>query len=49
MVATKAGYIPKDIDSNIEEKDIIGMLTNENIIKPDDVVQDIHCVAPNFL
>jgi len=49
MIATKAGYIPRDIDSNLEEKDFINMLVAEKIIKAEDVVQDLHCVAPNFL
>jgi hypothetical protein len=35
MVSTKAGYIPRDIDSNLEEKDFIKLLTTENIIKPE--------------
>lgn len=49
MVSTKCGYIPNDIDSNLREEDFIRILTNDNIISQEDIVNDIHCVSPNFL
>jgi aryl-alcohol dehydrogenase-like predicted oxidoreductase len=49
MVSTKCGYIPHDIDSNLKERDFIDLLLREGIISKSDIVNDIHCIAPNFL
>ena len=49
LVSTKCGYIPKDIDSGLEEKDFINLLLSEKIIDREDIVHDLHCIAPNFL
>lgn len=49
MVSTKGGYIPHDIDSNLKEEDFIRLLSKEKIIVPEDVVNGIHCISPNFL
>ena len=48
-MSTKCGYIPKDIDSGLEEKDFINLLLSEKIIEKEDIVHDLHCIAPNFL
>ena len=49
MVSTKCGYLPKDIDSNLEEKDFANLLISEGIVAKEDIIHDIHCVSPNFL
>lgn len=49
MISTKAGYIPHDIDSNLTEEKFIDLLTKEKIIKAEDIVNGVHCIAPNFL
>lgn len=49
MISTKCGYIPHDIDSNLQEVDFIRILTNEGIVPPNEIVKDVHCVHPAFL
>ena len=49
MISTKCGYIPKEIDSGLEEKDFIRLLVSEKIISEEDIVHNLHCIAPNFL
>ena len=49
LVSTKCGYIQNDIDSNLKETDFIRILTEDNIVKAEEIVNEIHCVHPNFL
>jgi aryl-alcohol dehydrogenase-like predicted oxidoreductase len=49
MISTKCGYIPNDIDSNLTEQDFIRILTEDNIVKKEDIIHEIHCVSPDFL
>ncbi len=38
FVTTKCGYIPNDIDSNLDEKAFTNILTEEKYISKDDIV-----------
>jgi aryl-alcohol dehydrogenase-like predicted oxidoreductase len=49
LISTKCGYVPHDIDSNLQEADFIKILTTEGIVPPEEIVNEVHCVHPSFL
>ena len=49
FIATKCGYIPQDVDSNLDDKKMIEILKDNKYVTDEDIVEGIHCVHPNFI
>lgn len=49
FIASKCGYIPNDIDSNLDEKQFTKLLVDQGYISHEDIVNQIHCMHPNFI
>ena len=41
--------MPNDVDSNLDDKQFLKIMIDEGYITNDDVVNEIHCMHPNFV
>jgi aryl-alcohol dehydrogenase-like predicted oxidoreductase len=49
FVTTKCGYVPFDVDSNMDHEKFADLLIQEKFIKAEDIVNGVHCLHPNFI
>jgi len=49
FVSSKIGYIPEDADRAITLQQYIENLVKNDIITPEDVVGEVHCMKPKYL
>lgn len=49
FIGTKLGYLSDDMDLNIKGDEIVKEMISEKLLTDEDVVENTHCVHPNYL